>query len=401
MVRPTPEIRRLAAALLLGSFAPVAGCRPAPGVAQDVNAKARLADEATCATCHPTQAGPYASTAHARTTAWPDRASVKGTFTPGRNTMTTSNPRLSFRMEQTLEGFYQTAIMETPIQTRQRRERIGLVVGSGRKAQTYLYWDQDLLKELPVSYWMETGEWMNSPGYIDGTANFDRGVSSRCLECHATSFENLPPVRHRFRPDSLVPGLLCQKCHGPAGGHVARAQAGQVAPGSRDSSLVNPATLPRERQIDLCALCHAGVGQAHTPPLSYTAGDDLARHLAVAPPVAGQPIDPHGSQVQALQASRCFQQDPTLACSTCHDVHREQRQLESQVASCLSCHQPQACGRFPVLRERILAGCVDCHMPLVTTAKIVMRAEGQKFQPQIRSHRIGIPAPSVPSSDSP
>jgi hypothetical protein len=38
-----------------------------------------------------------------------------------------------------------------------------LVTGSGEKGQTYLYWRGNQLFQLPVSYWTELREWVNSP----------------------------------------------------------------------------------------------------------------------------------------------------------------------------------------------------------------------------------------------
>jgi len=44
-------------------------------------------------------------------------------------------------------------------------ERIDVVIGSGVRGQSYLYWHGDQLYELPVSYWSDGGRWINSPGY--------------------------------------------------------------------------------------------------------------------------------------------------------------------------------------------------------------------------------------------
>lgn len=357
-------------------------------------APAGYVDESACVACHTDKAA-YRQSAHALTTSWPHAGNLKGNFAPGANTMATADPNLTFRMEKIGADHFQTANLVTPVQTMQRRERIDVIVGSGRKAQTYLYWDQDLLLELPVSYWMPTGEWMNSPGYPDGTANFDRGTSDRCLECHATSFTTRQPPRNRFVRDSLVLGISCQKCHGPGGEHSARMQSGASTAGS---AIVNPAKLPRARQMDLCSLCHAGVGKPLAPTLSYTAGDVLAKYMSITPADPAKPVDPHGSQFQTLSQSRCYREGETLTCLSCHDVHQTQRRADAYAQSCLSCHEVQSCGKFPALQDQIRGKCVDCHMPLQTTAKIVMRLGGERHQPQVRTHRIGIyPSPENPT----
>src|SRR5213078_4429349 len=97
-------------------------------------------------------------------------------------------------------------------------ERFDIVLGSGRKGQTYLCWRAgDQLFELPVSYWTELRRWINSPGYEDGQLNFSRPVSPRCLECHASAFESLPApgIINRYNKTNYILGIACEKCHGP------------------------------------------------------------------------------------------------------------------------------------------------------------------------------------------
>ena len=347
-------------------------------------------DDATCAKCHADQAEAHHRSAHALTSSFATKETIKGNFQPGSNSMMTIDPNVSFLMEQKEHGFFQAAIVTTPIQTLRRRERIDVVVGSGHKAQTYLYWNDDYLFELPVSVWMATGEWMNSPGYPDGTANFDRGVSNRCLECHATHFVSETSSRHRFERSSIVPGISCQKCHGPGDEHVAQFSTGALPINSGDTRIVNPAKLTRERQMDLCSLCHAGVGIPLKPPLSYSAGDELSKFITFPPSSAVVPIDPHRSQAQGLMASACYQQSRTMTCSTCHDAHQTQRAAVDFSPRCMSCHQKEGCGKFSSLVPEIQTNCVDCHMPLTTTEKIVLRINGRKVQPNVRAHRIGI-----------
>jgi len=126
-------------------------------------------------------------------------------------------------MDATEQGYFQTAIMrQSPTDVVYRAERFDVVIGSSRKGQTYLFWKGDQLFELPVSYWVGLDEWVNSPGYHDGTAFFSKGVTPRCLECHATSFKSLTPPLNRYDKTSLVLGMTCEKCHGPGGEHVAR-----------------------------------------------------------------------------------------------------------------------------------------------------------------------------------
>lgn len=122
------------------------------------------------------------------------------------------------RMEQKGGKFFQTSVQgKEPFTT--RSEQFAFVTGSGDKGQTYLFWKGDELFELPVSFWSKLG-WVNSPGYRDGVANFDRPVIPRCPECHATYFESMPPPENSYSKMRFVVGITCEKCHGPGVEHT-------------------------------------------------------------------------------------------------------------------------------------------------------------------------------------
>lgn len=260
---------------------------------------------------------------HYLTSQLPSQESILGNFTPGANTFNTANPRLFFKMDAGKDGLFQTAIEGTPPDTESRTERFGFVIGSGTKSQTYLFWKNEQLFQLPVSYWSELG-WVNSPGYRDGFADFDRPIVPRCLECHATYFDSIPPPRNRYRKTAFVLAVTCEKCHGPGRKHIQRYGSKSVAPS--DLSIVNPARLSRGRQVDLCAWCHAGAGVSVVRAFSYLPEQPLDKYVELPPPDADPRVDVHGSQVELLEKSRCFQ-SLAMTCTTCHDVHTPQHDV--------------------------------------------------------------------------
>jgi hypothetical protein len=142
------------------------------------------------------------------------------------------------------DGYFESAVEEvTPFQKVSDTERIDIVFGSGRRGQTYLFWRGDQLLELPVSYWTELDDWINSPGFPDGSPRFDKPVLPRCLECHSGRFEALPQSENSYDPGSLVLGIPCEKCHGPGREHVLfRGSKTAASSGMRDP-IVNPALL--------------------------------------------------------------------------------------------------------------------------------------------------------------
>jgi hypothetical protein len=348
-----------------------------------------------CLSCHPKQKE-FPRTAHHLTSRPATRESIAGSFAPVKNVLKTPEPELQYRMEARDNGFFQTGVLGTPPATITISQPFDLVVGSGRKGQTYLYWgraaeggEADRLFQLPVSYWTEIASWVNSPGYGDRAVDFSRPVLPRCLECHATYAEPVedPNAASRYKRSSLVLGVTCERCHGPGAQH---ASVNSVAGAkSVDQAIVNPAKLPRDRQLALCSLCHGGIGVAKAPVFSFKVGDALQDHLQLASPKPDEPLDVHGNQVELLERSKCFKSS-NMTCSTCHDVHVPQRDVKDFSSRCLSCHQVQSCGLFPRRGRALVGKCVDCHLPNQTSNVIFSTHAGTRIRPKVRNHWIKV-----------
>jgi cytochrome c554/c'-like protein len=340
-----------------------------------------------CRPCHREKVETFLRTAHHLTSRLPDKSSIIGSFNSGGNILKTANPELFFRMDANNEGYFQTAIEGIPPYTTSRTERFDFVVGSGGKGQTYLFWKGDQLFQLPVSYWTELGQWVNSPGYRDGVVNFERPVIPRCLECHATYFESQPPPANRYRKTGFVLGIACEKCHGRSREHIEHYHS--KLDFLSGEPIVNPARLTRDRQIDLCAWCHAGAGDSLATPFSYVPGEPLEKYLKLPRADANAQLDVHGSQVELLEKSRCFQSSG-MTCSTCHDVHTPQHDLAAFSARCLTCHKVERCGVYPKQGREIANKCIDCHMPNQESNLIVSEVDGRKIRPRVRNHWIKV-----------
>ena len=354
--------------------------------------------DAACARCHEKEAQSYLSSPHHLDSAEAKPDIVLGDFTPGNNVVHTKDPNLIFTMIKADDGEYQAAVdIANPDKLTGTAERFDIAVGTGRRGQTSLYWKGDQLFELPISWWGYTHEWVNSPGYPDGQVHFNRPIIPRCLECHSTWFEALDPPNH-YERNNMILGIGCEKCHGTGRTHVERESSPHPpAPGSPEEAIVNPARLSRERQMDTCALCHAGAGESLQPPLSWRPGDVLADYLQVTPPPNDEPVDVHGNQVFALERSKCFASGK-LTCTTCHNVHEKQEDADSYSVHCLQCHEVRACGRYRDLGAGIQTRCVECHMP-EGTSSLASQTEGQKLPARLRGHRIAIyPEKTAPAS---
>jgi Cytochrome c554 and c-prime len=372
---------------------PRSGSRPdkaiSPAPASKWSAAGYVGDD-VCGSCHQDKLQTFQQTAHHRTSRLPNAQSIAGRFTPPENTMKTIDPGLAFRMEATHDSFYQTAVSGEPPNTKERSEAFGLVIGSGRKGQTYLYWKGDELFELPVSYWVELGRWVNSPGYLDGTANFDRPVIPRCVECHATFFEPLTPapLGNRYDQTDFVLGISCERCHGPGQDHVSRHRSASAAAATHD--IVNPAELSREKQVEVCAQCHGGLGEEIAPAFSFKPGESLDAYIKLQSPGPDAKVDVHGNQAALLERSRCFQSSGTMTCTTCHDEHAPERTAASYASRCLACHAPEKCAMYTKLGSQVANGCIDCHMPVQKSNLIVSDVNGTDTRANVRNHWIKV-----------
>jgi hypothetical protein len=345
-----------------------------------------VTQEATsCEPCHARIVRTFLQTAHFATSARATARSVKGTFSAGHDVLRTGSPGISFKMERRADGFYQTGIDST--NARAATARFDLVVGSGRRGQSYLYWRQGLLFELPVSYLTELQQWINSPGYRDGEIDFGRAIVPRCLECHSTAF---PLTRDRGAlkyGGGYQLGISCVKCHGEGRRH---AEYHASHPGeARGRFILNPARFARERQVDNCALCHSGARELRQPPFTYRPGARLDDYLFPASDPADVVPDVHGNQVALLQRSKCFRSSPTMSCSTCHDVHQPQRRVAQFATKCLICHHGLRHPQAAEIGARLIPDCIDCHMPNERSRAIEINTPTQQFALSFRNHAIG------------
>lgn len=354
-------------------------------------ASAQIGNE-KCLSCHEDYRK-YLGTAHHLTSQPADAKSIAGSFASGKNILKTSQHELQYRMDARNDGFFQTGVLGTPPDTISISERFDLVIGSGRKGQTYLYWGkEDQLFQLPVSYWTEVASWVNSPGYGDRTLDFSRPVVPRCLECHATYFEALANsgVVNRYRKTNYTVGISCEKCHGPGQKHAELNAPGAAKP--LDQAIVNPAKLSRDRHLALCSLCHGGIGLAKAPAFSYTVGNTLEDFLKLEVPKPDDALDVHGNQVALLERSKCFKSSE-MTCSTCHNVHLRQREVGDFSEKCMACHKVEGCGLFPKQGRSLAGKCVDCHLPNQTSNVIFSTHDGVRIRPKVRNHWIKVHAP--------
>lgn len=355
-------------------------------------------DPATCAGCHQRIAKSYQLTGMGHSVSLPQAAAGIGPATQENmiedftthNTVHNEASGLSYTMVEHDGKFFErrSEIGFDGQETNVAEEQIDSIIGSGNHARTYLHRGPDgRLIELPVSWYTEgSGYWAMSPGYDrPGQEDFRRSIPGECMGCH-----NGFPLQGKYPdrgtsglsvfPKEMPLGIDCQRCHGPGGAHVRAARAANASPDAIRQSIVNPARLSRDRQLEVCMQCHLETSSSLMPNEirrynrtieSFRPGEPLGDYkiyLDRTPSANGDRFE-IAHAAYRLRMSACFRSSD-MTCITCHDPHQPDRTSTSTahyLAVCRSCHQS-------VVHKSSLpsgADCLACHMPKRRTEDVV------------------------------
>lgn len=227
--------------------------------------------------------------------------------------------------------------------------------GLGNKGQTYIYSQGGSWYESRLSFYktlqgldVTTGNLSAKSYSLEGSLGrvMDVEDARRCFGCHTSQ----STTSNRFHPESALPGVRCQSCHGPGAKHVSAMMAGNIDVGRK--SILNPRKLSPADSVDFCGACHR------------TWGDVIDAGIVGVANVRFQPY--------RLENSRCWGRgDDRLTCIACHHPHE---QLAHDPGfydeKCLRCHVTNEDAR----REKDHPGgacpvgtsnCAGCHMPKV------------------------------------
>jgi predicted CXXCH cytochrome family protein len=271
---------------------------------------------------------------------------------------------------------------------------IDYVLGSGNHARTYLHLDeQKKLVQLPVGWYAEKGGyWAMNPGFDrPDQPDFRRRISQECIFCH-NAYPAVGNDADRTGGDASFPGKIpegidCQRCHGPGGAHIRATQSINSTADQIRKSIVNPARLSSDRNLEVCMQCHLESTSARLPyslrrfdrgVFSYRPGEPLADYALHFEPVEGSEHKGRFeivNQAYRLRQSACFQNSGgAMTCTMCHDPHngaRNEEATEHYVSVCQSCHEDAIKKLVAARRHPSSNDCVGCHMPSRRTDDVV------------------------------
>jgi tetratricopeptide (TPR) repeat protein len=316
---------------------------------------ARYVGAAQCARCHAAIHRAEQGSRHART--FLAGADIGHLDLPEHPIADPVRPEVSHALRRDGDRLRAEAVVEGET----LRAFVDYALGSGDRGMTLVGRDADgRSRELRISRYARGTIWDLTTGHDPHprrTADWlgrplEADELRRCLDCHTTRASS---AAGRSGPEAADRGIGCERCHGPAGNHLAA-----VASGFSDLAIARPRLAPAARVVALCGSCH---GPRDSSPA---------------------PTDPGAARFQAptLTRSRCYtESDGRLSCTTCHDPHRDASPLAaSYEARCLSCHEPpRAPAPGPALASsegkprsvcpvNPTSNCLECHMPRVDDA---------------------------------
>jgi tetratricopeptide (TPR) repeat protein len=243
------------------------------------------------------------------------------------------------------------------------------VIGSGNNLRMYFHDENGMLYQLPLTWYVHKKKWDLSPGFREfENLRFSRYATPRCIACHNSFLQPKPTANDRYAaPFDL--GIGCERCHGPGDLHV-RQQNGEklleLPPNAK--TIVNPAKLAPERQLDVCRQCHlqgkAVVLHGDSEWFDYRPGLPLQTHRAVYYPTTdSKSVFEVADSPHRLALSRCYRESSgRMTCLTCHNPHYSIKTFTRAHynAKCASCHTSP--GKTARHSHAATDDCVSCHM---------------------------------------
>jgi hypothetical protein len=362
----------------------------------------------SCIQCHKGIHESTLKSSHFKATAAPTDQSVLGNFAPGHNVFS-YDKNTKITMEKRNGNYYHVLYKNDK---EFRAYPVDIVFGT-KNAQTSVYFRGGETYELPVSYYRSIDNWATSPRYSSTVPNFDRLVERDCYACHVSNVssriltqssqqKNFATVEidDAINKKTIVHGIDCERCHGPAKEHVTYHEK---FPNARTAhAIVSFKSLSRQQKFDACAICHSGSdGFKLKSRFDFKPGDNLSDFYRNRIIPGRSNFDVHGNQAGLLSQSQCFIKSETMTCVTCHNPHENASKNPAfYSAICMSCHNGvnhSASAAKGMSKDAFKINCISCHMP--KESSIAIRFQASNSAPfssyQLRTHKIAIYPDSI------
>lgn len=351
-----------------------------------------------CVACHASRVAEFEQTNHPHTCRIATPVLMQGVPPDGVGRFQTRSPDLRYEISCRDNQVFQKAIRRDSSRVITTDSRVDLILGAGDIDEVFLSWrDDGQMFELPMSWiqssrqWAGASWWRAARFFEEGPPDGARQLTVRCLECHTTWFEHVVGTPNQYHRQNFLPGVTCERCHGPAREHVVFHQTHPAV--TEPHAIVQPAMLARERQIEVCTQCHGNAVKHRGPALSYRPGKPLEQYYRTSQSRFTE--DDHvANQIGYLRNSKCFQNSDMMTCVSCHNPHRTKADAHPGKIenACLPCHRKADCGEREKLPVALQDECIKCHMPSYLKINVHFQTEHDDFVSPMRriEHRIGV-----------
>lgn len=357
----------------------------------------------SCIQCHKIESEMALKSSHFKATAPAILGNVAGDFDSKNHTFIyDKNTKLV--MEKDGDSLYQVLYKNGKETARYKFE----IVFGAKHAQTSVYWKDGNTYELPISFYHSINNWATSPGFPADKPYFDRMVMKDCYACHSSNISSRTvdqssadknfmsmEVVDVINKKTIVYGIDCERCHGPAKKHVDFHLKNPNA--KTANSIVSFKSLDRQQRLDACALCHAGNdGMKLKSRFDFKPGDHLSDFYRETKSINDTAqFDVHGNQFRLMAQSKCFINSEKMDCITCHNPHENaSKNMASYSKICMSCHQTSkhTDKTLKSVSGSLADNCVECHMPKKPSNAISFQLSNSKELSNyiLRTHKIGI-----------
>jgi predicted CXXCH cytochrome family protein len=361
---------------------------------------ATFAGSESCLECHPKIYNDALKSSHYKASEAASINNVLGNFSTGHNTYVYDKDTkivMENRNNKLFQVYYKNG-------KEVKAYRFDIVMGA-KNAQTSLFWDNDKVYELPLSYYTAVNNWGTSPSYPPNQPNFKRLISLDCFQCHSSYIElkhkntetenyfGTELLEETMKKESLVLGIDCERCHGPAKEHVNYHKANPEEKSAK--KIVVHTTLNTDQKLTGCVICHSAAEPIKSR-FKFIPGNTLTDFYKSATAGFYPQADVHGNQYELLAESKCFVISKTMDCTSCHNPHTSEiESIAVQSEKCLSCHtevKKNFCTTKVAKGISLKENCIDCHMPKKASGVIGFYLSGKsEMSPYLlRTHKIGI-----------
>lgn len=269
------------------------------------------------------------------------------------------------------------------------------------------------LQTLPLAFDVKRKAWYDAMSAADNGHGRDRAdtrkahwtdrantFNTSCYGCHVSQMSTrYDPNTDTYETRWTEPGINCEACHGPGGGHVAALRSAPKDTVPKDLKIVSLKSLSAEQVNSLCCSCHAKMSPVSAP---LAPGGRFFDHYDLVT-LESEDFYPDGRDLRenytmtSWRMSSCVKAGG-LGCVHCHTSSGRYR-FAGRAATdqaCLPCHESEvehigSHSRHP--RTDHSPQCVDCHMPATSYAG--MRRTDHSLRPPVPEATLRYGSPNA------